>query len=311
MVQQQQDHYKTLGVDKSATPQQIKKAYRKLAMKWHPDKNPNNKEEAESKFKQIGEAYSVLSDETRRKQYDVRDQFEPNAQFNPRNQGTNYTQSNNFSSDQAQQIFAQMFGGNNFSNFSDFGQFGGTMQPRKGNTVQYPLNVSLEELYRGRTKTLKVTRKRLNADGKSFREETKVLTIDIKKGWKDGTKITFSGEGDESLHCKPGDIQFIIRQKKHSYFERDGDNLIRCVDISLKQALCGVAVNVQTLDERKIRVPITENTIHPGYVHCISGEGMPISKTNGVKRGDLLLKFNIKFPQKLDGAQKDTIRQCL
>merc|ERR1712048_1300256 len=80
------DYYQTLGVDKKATSQQIKKAYRKLAMKWHPDKNPNNKEEAEAKFKQIGEAYSVLSDDTKRKKYDVRDQFEStnggNAQYN-------------------------------------------------------------------------------------------------------------------------------------------------------------------------------------------------------------------------------------
>jgi len=308
-----QDYYQTLGVDKNATPQQIKKAYRKLAMKWHPDKNPNNKSEAEAKFKEIGEAYSVLSDEAKRKKYDVRDQFpeanSANAQYNPHNNAKfNFTQNNAFTASDANNIFESFFfdfgGGNPMQSMQQ-------QRPRKGNTVQYPLRVSLEELYRGRTKTLKVTRKRLNADGSSFREETKTLTIDIKKGWKDGTKITFEGEGDEQMHCQPGDIQFIIREKKHDRFERKGDDLIRCIDISLKQALCGVVAKVTTLDDREIKVPITENTIHPGYVHCLQGKGMPISKTNGTKCGNLLIKFNVIFPQKLNGNQKDAIRQCL
>lgn len=305
----QQDHYQTLGVEKNATPQQIKKAYRKLAMKWHPDKNPNNKSEAEAKFKQIGEAYSVLSDETKRKKYDVRDQFEANdgnAQYNnPHNNANYFRQNNTFTANHANKVFENFF--------FDFGGANHHMptRPSKGNTVQYPLYVSLEELYRGRTKTLKVTRKRLNADGASFREETKTLTIDIKKGWKDGTKITFEGEGDEQVHCNAGDIQFIIRQKKHPRFERQGDDLIRCIDISLKQALCGVVAKVTTLADREIKVPITENTIHPGYVHCLKGEGMPNSKSNGTKYGNLLIKFNIIFPQKLNGNQKDAIRQCL
>lgn len=322
----QKDYYKVLGVEKNATPEDIKKAYRKLAMKWHPDKNPNNKEEAEHKFKDIGEAYSVLSDEKKRKTYDQFGTTKPqNAEFSG-NFGD--FQQNAFTANQAEQIFQQFFfnfgddkksgfGGPSFASFGGFGDdfgFGsmghGHPRKRKGNTTQCALYVTLEELYFGRQKNLKITRKRLNPDN-STRTESKILTIDIKKGYKAGTKITFEGEGDEEPNVIPGDIQFIIREKRHDTFEREGDDLVRTVNITLKQALCGVNVNVVTLDKRRLRIPITENTIYPGYVHRVKGEGMPIRKWNGDKRGDLLIKFNIQFPQQLNEQQKETIRHCL
>lgn len=106
--------------------------------------------------------------------------------------------------------------------------------------MQCAVSVSLEELYFGRTKNLRITRKRLNDDGKTLRTESKIVTIDIKKGWKAGTKITFEGEGDENVNVVPGDVQFVIAEKKHDVFVRDGDDLVKTVNISLKQALCGV-----------------------------------------------------------------------
>jgi len=311
------DYYKTLGVDKKATPQQIKKAYRKLAMKWHPDKNPDDKENAEAKFKEIGEAYSVLSDEQKRKNYD---QFGSDKPQNPGFSNNGDFQQRNFTSNNAEKIFQQFFfnfgGGNNASNFGDFagtpGRNGMNHNYKyKGNTVQCKVNVSLEELYHGRKKNMKITRKRLNSDHKSLRTESKILTIDIKKGWKAGTKITFEGEGDENINMTPGDIQFIIQEKKHDVFERNGNDLVKTVNITLKQALCGINVNVLTLDKRRLKIPITENTIYPGYIHRVIGEGMPISKTNGMKRGNLLIKFNIKFPERLNDEQKESIRGCL
>jgi len=312
------DYYKTLGVDKNATPEQIKKAYRKLAMKWHPDKNPDNKEMAESKFKDIGEAYSVLSDEKKRKNYD---QFGTDKPQHPGFENNGNFQQSNFSSNNAEKIFQQFFfnfgGGNNgdFGGFDGFERMHGMNNnhryKQKGDTLQYPLYLTLEELYFGRKKTMKITRKRLNADNNSLRTESKMLTIEIKKGWKEGTKITFNGEGDENINMTPGDIQFIIKEKKHDLFERAGNDLIRTINISLKQALCGVNVNVLTLDKRRLKIPITENTISPGYIHRVQGEGMPISKTDGHQRGDLFIKFNIKFPEKLNERQKDAIRQNL
>jgi len=330
------DYYSTLGVDKKATQEQIKKAYRKLAMKWHPDRNPDNKEEAENKFKDIGEAYSVLSDKDKRKKYDT---FGTDKPQHSGFQNNGDFQQSNFTSNNAENLFQQFFfnfgGGQNASSsqskfggspYGDFGGFGSAFNggmnndyggygqksyKRKGRTVQYDLGLSLEELYFGRKKTLKITRKRLNTDNKSFRTESKTLTIDIKKGWKQGTKITFENEGDEDINITPGDIQFVIKEKKHDVFERDGNNLVKTVNITLKQALIGVNVNVVTLDKRRLKIPITENTIRPGYIHRVSGEGMPISKFNGNKHGDLLIKFNIQFPNRLNDEQKEKIRDIL
>jgi len=328
-----QDHYQTLGVSKDSTPEQIKKAYRKLAMKWHPDRNPNNKEQAEKKFKDIGEAYSVLSDEQKRKNYDQFGTDKP-QQFEGfsgnASASTDHPDSKrNFSYNNAQQIFEQFFhnfgGAQTSSNkFDGFGgcefdgyqSFGGiptsrhAQRPRKGPTVQCKLALSLEELFFGRTKTLKITRQRLDAEKRPY-QESKNLTIDIKPGWKAGTKVTFQGEGDEAVNVVPGDIQFVIEERKHDRFERDGNDLVKTVDITLKQALCGVHVNVVTLDQRRLKVPVTENTIHPGYVHRVRGEGMPVSKTDGAKRGDLKIKFNITFPRQLNDEQKQTIQGCL
>eukprot|EP01084_Bolivina_argentea_P236014 396974_1 len=171
------DYYTILGIKKNATPQEIKKAYRKLAMKWHPDRNLNNKTKAESKFKEIGQAYSILSDETKRKNYD---QFGTNKpqNFNNFSNNSNFQQ-NNFTSNEAEKIFQQFFfnfGNNsnnahssNFSDFSGFSMGGMPGYKYKGDTVECKLNMSLEDLYIGRKKRLRITRKRLNSDGKSLR----------------------------------------------------------------------------------------------------------------------------------------------
>eukprot|EP01084_Bolivina_argentea_P018772 34931_1 len=317
-----QDYYKILGVERNATPQEMKKAYRKLALKWHPDKNPNNKEAAEQKFKEIGEAYSVLSDKDKRKRYDQFGTDKPGRQFSDDTPygNSSYAQ-NNFSQAEAEDIFKQFFGGmgggkSGMGGMGGFGGFGGfnngdnsfhfeQQQPnrkRKGQLVVHNVSVSLEELYLGRTKNIKITRKRLNSDGRSYVDETKMLTINIKKGWKAGTKITFSSEGDESPNIIPSDIQFIIKEKSHNRFIRKDNDLLYTVNITLKQALLGVNVNILTLDERKLRIPITNNTIHPDHIHRVENEGMPIKAGGG--RGHLLIKFNIKFPNQLSSTQK-------
>jgi len=321
-----QDYYQTLGVDKSATPDQIKKAYRKLAMKWHPDRNPDDKANAESKFKEIGEAYSVLSDEDKRKKYD---QFGHDGP--PSGGSTGFTnhgasdQGGQFTFGSAENLFQHfMF------NFGD-GHGMGHGQPRgqnghgaqfgmggvsgmngmrfKGDTVQCQVGVTLEELYFGRTKTMRITRKRVDAKTGSLRSESKTLRFEIKKGWKSGTTITFEGEGDEAPNMRPGDVQFVITQRKHDQFERDGHDLIKTVRITLKQALMGVCVNVPTLDGRTLKIPVTEKTIYPGFRHKVCGEGMPVKNTEG--KGDLVIKFEVQFPDRLSDEQKETISRCL
>ena len=140
---------------------------------------------------------------------------------------------------------------------------------------------------------------------------SKTLTFEIQRGWKSGTTVTFEGEGDEALNVRPGDVQFVITERKHAQFERVGHDLVKTVRITLKQALMGVQVKVSTLDGRTLRVPVTEKTIYPGFSHKVVGEGMPIKHTDGRQCGDLVIKFEVQFPERLSNEQKETISRCL
>merc|ERR1719361_35365 len=179
----------------------------------------------------------------------------------------------------------------------------------KGDTVRCEVSVTLEELYFGRTKTMRITRKRIDPKTRSLKSEAKTLTFEIKKGWKSGTTITFENEGDEAPNMRPGDVQFVITERKHAQFVRQGHDLVKTVQITLKQALLGVCVNVTTLDQRTMKVPVTEKTIYPGFSHKGVGEGMPIKNTEN--RGDLIIKFEVQFPERLSAEQKETLSRCL
>lgn len=313
------NYYKVLGVERNATPQQIKKAYRKLAMKWHPDRNTENKKEAESMFKEIGEAYSVLSDAKKKKVYDMHGEDGVTSHFGPHS-------GSHFTFNAANDIFKQFFGAQNpllndmFNddsfNMGNFGggQFGGfnfSAQPQKGKTVEHRLYLSLEELYNGTTKSMKVSRKRLNSDRRTTSEQSKILKINVKRGWKAGTKITFENEGDEIPNITPADIQFIVAEKPHTCFVREGNDLIFKQEVTLKQALLGAyIIKLKTLDKRDLQIPINR-IVSPGYVHCVKNEGMPISKSNGTSKGDLLIHFKISFPNQLNQEQRKMIKQYL
>ncbi|KAL5573583.1 hypothetical protein UlMin_023180 [Ulmus minor] len=339
------DYYKLLQVDRNAKDDDLKKAYRKLAMKWHPDKNPNNKKEAEAKFKQISEAYDVLSDSQKRAVYDqygeegLKGMPPPDAggggpsgasffstgdgptsfRFNPRN---------------ADDIFAEFFGfsspfggagggggmrGSRFP-FGDgiFGSFpeaggGGSMNhahaaPRKAAPIENRLPCSLEDLYKGTTKKMKISREVADVRGKTVQVE-EILTIDIKPGWKKGTKITFPEKGNEVPNVIPADLVFIIDEKPHNMFTRDGNDLVVTQKISLAEALTGYTVHLTTLDGRNLTIPVN-NTIHPNYEEVVPKEGMPIPK-EPTKRGNLRIKFNIKFPSRLTSEQKAGIKKLL
>jgi len=311
------NYYKTLGVERNASAQEIKKAYRKLAVKWHPDKHKDDKKEAEEKFKEIGEAYSVLSDPKKKQIYDLHGEDGVTSQFGPMN-GSHFT----FGA--ADDIFKQffggsdpfamndMFGGNDFGlGGSNFGGFSYSAKPQKGKTVEHKLYLSLEELYNGCTKSMKVRRQRLNNDRRTTSEQAKILKINVKAGWKAGTKITFENEGDELPNIKPADIQFIVAEKPHSRFQREGNDLIFKQHVTLKQALLGTfTMKLKSLDNRDLNIPINR-IVSPGYVHRVKNEGMPISKTNGKTKGELLIHFNIKFPEQLNQEQRNMIKQYL
>jgi len=136
-----------------------------------------------------------------------------------------------------------------------------------------------------------------------------ILTIDIKPGWKKGTKITFPEKGNEQPNSKPADLVFIIDEKPHPVFTRDGNDLIVTQKIPLAEALTGYTVHLTTLDGRNLTIPIN-TVIDPNYEEVVPREGMPIQK-DPTKRGNLRIKFNIKFPTRLTAEQKAGIKKLL
>ena len=339
------DFYAILGLSKGADEKEIRKAYKKLAVQYHPDRNQDNKEAATKKFKEISEAYEILSDPEKKKLYD---QFGEEG-VNPKAGGMPGGSSGGFSQQQAQDLFARMFGGKNggffnfgggnggnvhfqtsgfdddeedgFGGFPGFGGFGGMpgfgnsfnkkqRGPRKPQPVAYELYFTLEELYKGLTKKVKITRKVVNNDGRSMREESEVKAFDVRPGWKSGTKITFDNAGDKpSLDAPAGDIIFVVKEKPHHLYKRDGNDLIHQVTIPLKQALCGGVLNLTDLEGNNLRVPYNE-VISPGFVKTVYGKGMPISK-NPSQKGNLRIVFNVTFPSNLNENQKKQLQNIL
>lgn len=205
-------------------------------------------------------------------------------------------------------------GGDDGGSFDDHHGFHGFPQqqrssaPRKAPPIETPLRLTLEELYTGCTKKLKITRKVLNADKRSLREEDKFVEIPVAAGWKSGTKVTFDNLGDESPGVTPADMIFTVEEKPHFVFERQGNNLVHKANVPLKQALVGGEVLIKHLDGRQIKVPFS-GPVSPTSSQIVSGEGMPISKTGGKQKGDLIVKFNIVFPEKLSGEAKEALKK--
>ncbi|KYO49083.1 dnaJ homolog subfamily B member 13 [Alligator mississippiensis] len=312
-----QDYYGALELPRSAKDADIKKAYRKLALKNHPLKS--KEPWAKEKFRQIAEAYDVLSDPVKKGVYDKFGEEGLKGgiplEFGTENSWTvGYVFHGN-----PEKVFKEFFGGDNpFAEFfaedgSDamvaFGGLRGCGVAKQDPPIERDLYLSLEDLFYGCTKKIKISRRVMNEDGYTSTIKDKILTIDVHPGWKAGTRITFEKEGDQGPNIIPADIIFIVREKLHPRFRREDDNLLYVASIPLGQALIGCTVSVKTLDERLLNIPIND-IVHPKYFKIVPGEGMPLPHDPTCK-GDLIMCFDICFPRHLTPAKKQLLRQAL
>ncbi|XP_041358594.1 dnaJ homolog subfamily B member 4-like [Gigantopelta aegis] len=355
------DYYKILGVPRGAKEDEIKKGYRKMALKYHPDKNKSYG--SEEKFKEIAEAYDVLSDPKKKAVYDKYGEdglkggaYGPSASNVRGGQNFHYTFSGNphetfrmfFGDENPFESFFStggggrlgghrsnpsffhsygghggldmdvdddplthfMGGGNMFRGHPGMGMEGRHQQKKHDPPIIKDLPISLEDVFKGTTKKLKIVRKVLNQDGHTVRDEEKILTINIKPGWKAGTKITFPKEGDQTPRNIAADIVFVIQDKPHPLFTREGSDLKFKAKISLRDALCGSStVLIPTIDGRKVPLPLTD-IIKPESTKRIQGEGLPLPKQPS-KRGILIVQFAVTFPDALSQSVRKTLLEIL
>ncbi|KAI5924806.1 hypothetical protein F4810DRAFT_709379 [Camillea tinctor] len=369
--------YDQLSVKPDASGEEIKKAYRKAALKWHPDKNKDNPEAAE-RFKECSQAYEILSDPEKRKTYDqygleflLRGGAPPPPGDNPfaSAQGggmpggfsgfnfggmpgggggarTFHFETGNgahaFNFSNPESIFAEFMrasgGGMGVDDDDDYPSFpgmprasGGRSSRMRNNgfgtgpdpfrssgggqreatpevtTVERSLPLTLEELYHGITKKMKIKRKTFDDVGKRTTSD-QVLEVPIKPGLKKGSKIKFKGVGDQEEGGKQ-DLHFIVEEKPHPLYTRDGDDLIHTIDLDLKEALTGWKRTVTTIDGKQLSIDKAGPT-GPGMSDSYPGLGMPISKKPG-ERGNFIVKYNVKFPTTLTPAQKQQLKEIL
>ncbi|KAJ1704531.1 hypothetical protein LUZ63_004310 [Rhynchospora breviuscula] len=346
------DYYEILHVGRGVSGEELKKAYRKLALRWHPDKNPTNKQEAEVRFKQICEAYEILIDPLKRSIYNEYGEeglkLGHLASSSPK-PGQNSSERAGFRPRNAEDIFAEFFGSQNFDfgpmwhaasmRFQSYsgdggggtGSFGGPRRHQQnyrsfdggvgsGGVPNYPnskaalvenkLPCSLEELYTGSTRKMKISRRVIDPSTREARTETEILVITVKPGWKAGTKVTFPGMGNDQVNQVSPDIVFVIDEKPHEVYKRDANDLVAELTVPLADALAGSSINLQSLDGRDIVVPMDDVVIKPGDEFVVANEGMPISKDPG-KKGNLRIKCEVAFPEKLTDQQRESLRQIL
>jgi len=280
------DYYKILGVSKNASEEEIKKAFRKLAHEHHPDKKSGD----EAKFKEIGEAYAVLSDKKKRAQYDT---------FGS---GANFGGGQGFGAGQG-------FGGFDFSGFSgnaqnfedfDLGDilgsiFGGGRRVRRGRDVQVDIELDFKDSIFGTTRKVHINSKLV---------KQKEVLIQIPAGIESGQIIRMNGLGETMEDGEPGHLYIRVHIRPHAYLRKEGYNLVMDLSIKLSEALLGANKAVTTLDgDIEVKIPAGTNT---GAILRIKGKGVPQGNHH---RGDLYIRINVKLPDKLSKEAKRLVEE--
>lgn len=284
------DYYAVLNVPRSASTDEIKKSYRKLALKYHPDQNPGDKT-AETKFKEISEAYEVLRDPKKRQMYD---QFGfssgmgagpgAGAGAGPGPQGFD-PRGPDFFNDFFGDFFGDVFAG---------ARPGGPRQAR-GNDLRYSLSITLEEAATGCEKRISFMRDR---NGK---EDSAKLSISVPGGVKEGQRLKLRGEGDQPIGTsKPGDLYVIIQFQPHALFKRRDNDVLMELPISFVDALLGTSISIPTLTG-KANLNLPAGT-HPGQVFRLKGKGFP--DIGGYAPGDMLVKVIVDIPNELNESER-------
>ncbi len=291
------DYYEVLGVSKSADQDELKRAYRKLAKKFHPDANKDDPS-AEDRFKEVNEAYKVLSDPEQRRAYD---QFGPNFRNFSGGNGTGganpYGNVNvNFEDVPFEDIFGSIFGnvgrrGASRSSGSGFeyGPFNGAATP--GRDIEHDITISLREAYEGTTRYI-------TKDGRRIK-------VNIPAGANNGTKVRLSGEGERGAGGT-GDLYLIVNVQPDSTFERDGDDLYVEVQVDALTAMLGGTAKVLTM-ERPVKVKIAPGS-QSGLKLRLTGKGMPKLKAKG-EYGNLYARVQLTVPENLTDDQRRLVEQ--
>lgn len=307
------EYYQILGVAKTASADEIKKAYRKLAIKYHPDKNPGDKQ-AEDKFKEISEAYAVLSDPEKRQQYDTFGSSGFKQRYSQEDIFRNFDLNDilrqfgfggNFRSGGGSTFHTSGFrsggGGSPFDNiFGNAGMGGGCAgcgpQPVKGGDLTYEMTVSLEDVLHGAEKTIS-----LRQGG-----QTQNVSVKVPKGIEDGKRLRLGGKGAPSPSGGPaGDLYLKIHVAEHPVFQRAEDDLVVEHRIPFSQACLGTTIAVTTLDNKKFNVKVPPGVQQEAKLR-IKGHGLPAGPIG--HRGDLLVKIAVRIPKTLTAEQEAAVK---
>jgi curved DNA-binding protein len=317
------DYYKVLGLQKSASPEEIKKAYRKMALKYHPDRNKDDKA-AEDKFKEVNEAYAVLSDSEKRKQYDT---------FGSTGFQKRYSKEDIYKNSDISDILREMgLGGDFFSRIfggqagarggqggfrtytytggaarpgtgpgmgpgQDFGGFNQGMMAQRGADLVYELPVNLDEVFTGATKMVSYRR-----GGKMER-----VSVKVPAGIASGKKLRLTGKGEPGLNGGPtGDLFIRVRVLQSEDYKREGDDLELTQAVPFSQAALGADIQVKTPEGKTLSVKVPKGAQNGARLR-LKGQGLPKFKGSG--RGDLFVKIQIQVPHKLTKRQKQLLEE--
>ena len=321
------DYYKILNISRGASTDEIKKAFRKLARKYHPDVNPGNKK-AEEKFKEINEAYEVLSDPDKRRKYDT---LGPNWQeqfgspfgagrrsYGFGNRGSSPTYDFDPAGSGFSDFFETLFGRSNPVGAGARGSMRSDIRRRAGDNIEQPVEVTLQEAYVGGMRTFNIQSTEVcplckgtgelagktcsTCNGQGMLPRNKRIQVKINAGVDNGSKIRVAGEGQPGLGGGPrGDLYLVISVKPDPLFERKGDDLYVDTEVELVAAMLGGEVTVPTPDGRKLRLTIPAETQN-GRMFRLAGKGMP--RLRGEGSGNLYARIKVLLPMHLSDEER-------